>query len=170
MTMVTKTERKIRVKHMKAFGDWLKKHERSQRWAGTELGIYHGYVSNLVTGKQMASEAVCRAAGNLMGPIIGTWNPLTGEITSGECGPPVESAYERCGNRPIAKKSANVPEPAGASPKCRLDRLKRSPTQAELDATVSVVTTWIKSAEPNSLTPSDVVEVTRTLIAGFTSE
>lgn len=69
MVSVTKDEREIRINHMKMFGQWLKDQGRTQRWGGKQLGIYHGYLSNLVTGKQMASEDICRKAGQLMGPL-----------------------------------------------------------------------------------------------------
>ena len=321
MTAVTDDERKIRFAHMKMFGTWLKDQKRSQRWAGAQLGIYPGYVSNLVTGKQMASEAVCRAAGKLMGPLdmttgkpFGTaWTaeearervreeqrkadkklhqrlrkktkkekekepelavhlvshkkprtkPPTPMKTCRKCGEWVTKSHTCAKKVAVLRKAPAKPEElpfdvapnTEATPKAikqlprkpsktiepadtptsqpqerdwrfvtyyeietvrkklciskikmaaqlgvtnstyhnwkrgkvtpsfnRQQEIKaalyqtppsfgsRAPTQVELDATVSVVTTWIKTAEPNSLTPEDVTEVTRALIAGFTSE
>lgn len=69
MAVLTGHERTTRQKFMALFGEWLKENDRTQKWASTHLGVYSGYLSNLVTGKQVASARVCRIAGRLMGPL-----------------------------------------------------------------------------------------------------
>ena len=59
-----KAERRAVMMQLKT---WLAAKEKNQRWLGEKLGIYHGYVSNLLTGKQIASGEIVENARRLMG-------------------------------------------------------------------------------------------------------
>lgn len=66
MGTLTQQEREARQKTMVRFGMWLKSKEKSQRWGAEQLGVYHGYLSNLITGKNTASEETCIKAQRMM--------------------------------------------------------------------------------------------------------
>jgi len=172
MTALTKDERKKRIKHMKAFGDWLKYEDRTQRWAGTQLEIYHGYVSNLVTGKQVASERVCRIAGRLMGPLnVDTGEPAVTRWTDFEQRNRHKESQKKQTKKRVVKHKQTVKtvkkKPAGRPEGPAAFALRHRLSTAEIEASVSLIKALIK-LEPQ-MTPDAVVEVTKTVIAGFAS-
>jgi hypothetical protein len=65
------------------FRNWLKKQGRNQHWAADELIIYHGYLSNLLTGKQIPSVRIVESAQRLMG----TYSP-PGSTKAANAAPP----------------------------------------------------------------------------------
>jgi len=60
-------DRDNRQHFMKVFRSWLQEQDRTQRWAAEKLQIYHGYLSNLLTGKQVPSVELCQRVKTLMG-------------------------------------------------------------------------------------------------------
>jgi hypothetical protein len=66
MAALTEVEKARRRAIMAELRTWLQNEGRNQRWLGEKLGIYHGYVSNLLTGKQVAGGKVIEDALKLM--------------------------------------------------------------------------------------------------------
>lgn len=66
MGTLTQQEREARQQTMARFGAWLKTKEKSQRWGAEKLGVYHGYLNNLITGKNTAGEETCIKAQRMM--------------------------------------------------------------------------------------------------------
>jgi len=173
MAALSKEERETRVKCMKRFGIWLKGQGKTQRWAGETLGIYHGYVSNLITGKQVASEEVCRGADKLMGP-----KKKAKRKTKKPAESPIETLLvmktcRTCDQWVKKSHRCERPKQPAGRPKRAVERnryiARRAPTVVEIEAACAVVVSWIRNMPPEEVTPDDVVHVTRGLIAGFTS-
>jgi len=182
---MAESERKIRIAHMKMFGQWLKNEGRTQKWAGYRLGIYPGYLSNLVTGKQMASKAVCRAAGKLMGPLdTTTGKPYGTSWTAEEARERVREEQRKVDKKlhqhlhkktkktkTVVKRKSEIRTATGRrktpfqcrqeNPKTKSTQARREHTPAGLQATSTIMMTWLQTLPPNSVTPDQLVAVTR---------
>jgi hypothetical protein len=174
MATLSKGERKIRVDHMKMLGVWLKENERTQKWAAHQLGVYAGYLSNLCTGKQMASEEVCYAAGRLMGPLDMTtgkpygpaWSPREWQDKQDQEREKRLAKLKSKLKSKMVRKLGNEPREVIKKKVAKAPR-RRALNSAELDASVSLIKTLIK-LQPE-MTVDEVVAVTGAVIAGFAS-
>ena len=171
--MATKTERTTL---MKRFGEWLKEQSKTQKWAGPLLNVYPGYLSNLVTGKQVASEEVCQKASELM--RLGRLPPnKTAEVKKAakvkvkkkiaklRTAPakPEDLPFKRPPPSKAAqtiKKLVRKPKIVEPAPHLRLARAvaRRRPTPAEVKAVGDLVVTCIKIMP--GMTVDQLVEVT----------
>jgi hypothetical protein len=189
---LTESERTKRVLLMKEFGVWLKTEKQTQKWAGAQLGIYPGYVSNLVTGKQTASEDVCRKAEGLMGPVKPKDTTIrdvpikrrvvkkkVAKLRTTPAKPeelPFDSTHVVEVPRAITQlpqRPKPTPEPVVKPPKVEPSprarhRRRRSPTPVEAKAACDVTCAWIKSMAQEDVTPDQVVEVIEGLVDAFT--
>jgi len=170
MATLTEAEREIRIDHMEMLGAWLKEHERTQRWAATQLGIYHGYLSNLITGKQVASEEICRAAGSLMGPLdMDTGKPAGSAWTDVERRDERDRRRRKKIERAEKKKVKKIVPQIDAHLIPLKKRFRSRPHRAlmaeEIQATADIVSTLIR-IHPE-MTPDDLVDVTRATATGF---
>jgi hypothetical protein len=192
MAAVSAKDKKTRTDHMKMFGQWLKDEKRTQKWASLQLGIYSGYLSNLCTGKQVASKEICVKAGKLMDPldmrdrwVVVSYDEIEvyrkrerlTKTAMAENLSVMDSTYyrwKRGTSVPTKRRQQEIKDIIEGRmsytwPGHSTLPLNRPLSPEEEDVVASVVTAWIKSTPPDKLTPIGVTEVTRALVVGFTT-
>jgi len=100
---ISNRERDQRHALMRRLRTWLSERGENQRWLATKLGIYHGYVSNLLTCKQLPSEEVCDRARRLMGRPLNKKKKRTVKKRSTRPSMPKRSARKRKSRQPVWK-------------------------------------------------------------------
>jgi len=124
MAQTSEAEKASRKALMAELRLWLKLEGKNQRWLGEKLGIYHGYVSNLLTGKQVPSDAVVEKAKKLMAPA-----PVVAPRPKPKVKPKAKKARRRIapGYRPLH------PEELRAVAEITKTQLARSPDQSDAE-------------------------------------
>ena len=103
---------------------WLAKQGENQRWLAKKLGIYHGYTSNLLNGKQIAGAEVINESLVLMGKA-----PLK---------VPTKRPAARSKETKPSSSDKVIPAPPKVSP------YRRPLTGAEMQAVASVAEAYLK--------------------------
>ena len=147
-------ERSRRSSVMRKLRVWLAGQGENQHWLADLLGLYHGYVNNLLTGKQIPSEETVKKAILLMD---NKWAPKKPAKKTSK-------KVARKARKVVSKKSRSPrPEPTITRP----IGPPRHLTAEEISAISVVMETLIKSKQ--NIRPGELADLTRAVVTGFTT-
>ena len=108
MAKMEEDEKERRKSVMLGLRECLARNKKTQRWLATELGIYHGYVSNLLTGKQIPSVEVVGRAIQIMGVMGPVGDSPTTDVPTSRL-IDVEKTWRKSKRQGVTKENHSPP-------------------------------------------------------------